>query len=175
MHLEPTMSAAELAQRPLALEHDYAQYRVEMALYVDKLERRCEETVRNFIRVSLRSGLFGASFLPHPNTVPGFSEPRPNAQVLPPINTVPVMTPAPAFTPYSSLFAQDPAGSGTPNEGVHHPARGGGHPPKNMGSGKNAAFLPKTIEKIAVTSQKKADGGRRFWYVPCCCNSGIPR
>jgi len=147
MHPVLTMSAAQLTQRLLALEHDYAQYRVEKALYVDKLERRLEEAERNLSRVPLRSGLFGASYLPHQITVPGLSEHRADARAPPPINTAPAMAPAPIHISSFSPFARDPAHTGTPNEGVHDPARGSRRPPKNMGSGENAAFLPYAIRR----------------------------
>ncbi|KAF3043018.1 hypothetical protein E8E11_000437 [Didymella keratinophila] len=159
------MSAVQLTKRLLALEHDYAQYRVEMALYVDKLERRLEEAERNSSRVPLRSGPFGASYVPYQITVPRLSEHHADARAPPPFNTAPAMAPAPIFTPSFSPLARDPAHTGTPNEGIHHPVRCSGRPPKNMGSGDNAAFLPYAIEKIAVASQKKTDGDRRS----CAC------
>lgn len=118
----------------------------------------------------MRSGLFGASYLPHQNTVPGFSERRPHARAPPPINTGPATAPAPALAPYFSPFARDSAHIGTPNEGGYHPPRGGGRLPKNTGSGENAAFLPYVIEKIALTSQKKTNGDHRSWSVPCYCS-----
>jgi hypothetical protein len=163
MHPVPVMSAAQLTQRLLALEQDYAQYRVEMALYIDKLERRLEEAEGSLSRVPLRPGLLGTSYLPHQNTVPGFSDHRTDARAPPPIDIEPVKDPAPASTHSLPPFARYPAHTGTPHEGVHHPARDGGRPSKSMGSGENAAFLPYAIEKIAVASQKKTDGDLRSW------------
>jgi hypothetical protein len=157
------MSAAQLTQKLLALEQDYAQYQVEIALYIDKLERRLEEAKKSLSRVPLRPKLLSTSYLPHQNTVPNFNNHRTDARAPPPIDIEPVKDPAPASTHSLPPFARYPAHTGTPHEGVHHPARDGGRPSKSMGSGENAAFLPYVIEKIAVASQKKTDGDLRSW------------
>lgn len=139
MDSTPMMSAAQLTQKLVALERDSAQYRVEMALYVDRLERRLEEVEKSLRRVPLRADV-GGSYISYRNTVAGFSEYRPDHRALPPISTTPDNFPTPA--PSSSPFVHIPAYPGTPYDGLQHSPRDGARPPRNMGSGETAAFLP---------------------------------
>lgn len=73
----PILSVAQLPERFVALEREFAQHHIKMALYVDKLEQQLEDADKNIRRVPLRAVVSG-THMPYRDTMPGFSEHRPD-------------------------------------------------------------------------------------------------
>ncbi|KAJ4345108.1 hypothetical protein N0V95_005921 [Ascochyta clinopodiicola] len=160
------MNTSQLAQELDALRRNFAQYRVEMAIQVDSLERRLSTAESALAGLGdpkaishfppLRSAPPASAPGPgHSSTMPRFTERRHRMHAPPPISIAPapssqIRTPAyesPTYVHHQHLYRKEL------------------NPTKTTASHENAAFLPFVLEKIAASSQKKSQGDNRT----CAC------
>lgn len=153
------MNTSMLAQELDAMRHDFAQYRVEMALRVDSLERRLSAAENAFPRrsnpvvslplASLRRtpAQFTTSSSGYGSSMHGFAERGFASRAPAPTITAPSSS---AYTLSPYRFPQQSSRSAAPSS-------------SREGSDKNAAYLPFVLEKIALEAQKKSPGDNRTW------------
>lgn len=156
-----TMDTNQLAHELNSLRRNFAQYRVEMALRIDSLERRLSaaesalpgpgSSSTPLSTPALRRAPPAAPAPVHAfgSPMPGFAEHRRHPRAPVPINTVPASsgTQVMSSTPYA--YPRQPPRSATPA--------------KRAGSSENATFLPFVLERIASASQRKSPGDNRTW------------
>ncbi|KAF1358160.1 hypothetical protein EJ07DRAFT_157161 [Lizonia empirigonia] len=157
------MDTNQLAQELNSLRRNFAQYRVEMALRIDSLERRLSAAEsalpgpgRSSAPLSIPPLRRAPAAAPAPvhgygSPMPGFAEHRRHPRAPVPINTAPASsgTQVISSTPYA--YPWQPPRSATPA--------------RRAGSSENATFLPFVLERIASASQRKSPGDNRT----CAC------
>jgi hypothetical protein len=150
------MSTKYLVDQLEALSRNFAQYRVEMALRLDGLERRLATAEAALAQSSFNApghSLSSRATTPMVGARPGFSEHRRLPGVPPPLNT------GLSVDNRGSRRGQPPTAydraAESPQSAVPLARR--------SGSGENATFLPFTLERIASAAQKKSPGDQRTW------------
>lgn len=143
----------------------FRQYQVEMALRLDRLERRIEAAEDAPNRIS-KPRRFSANVPPavpsygYASTAPGSVEILRHSQTLSPVNTMPAR--APPLITYSNLpahLAVSYSHSQLP------PPRGAARPSSNVRSHESVQYLPYAMEAIVRAFQSKNRDDCRIWFV----------
>lgn len=148
-----------LAQQLEALRREFAHYRVDVALRLDRIERRVDDAVDILQRAGL--GPVQASFSPVPlhrtedfSIIYGLRDQYSQLRTLDADSTPSRSAP--------SSKRQTPGRATVPDgyRQLHHFAT---HQKRAPRSNWNAKFLPFALEKIASVSQRKDRSDRRTW------------